>query len=60
MVCGHGHLDGVEHQVDLASSRDHFGPEWIGDNDMAQLVKQAKKGPSLLEGGLLSKLIGEV
>jgi hypothetical protein len=24
-VCGHGHLDGVEHQVDLASSRDHSG-----------------------------------
>jgi hypothetical protein len=22
-----GHLDGVEHQVDLASSRDHFRPE---------------------------------
>ena len=31
-VCGHGHLDGVEHQVDLASSRDHVGPEWIGVN----------------------------
>ncbi len=24
-VRGHGHLDGVEHQVDSASSRDHSG-----------------------------------
>jgi hypothetical protein len=24
-VCGHGHLDGVEHQVDFISSRDQSG-----------------------------------
>ncbi len=25
LVCGLGHLDGVEHQVDVVSSRDHLG-----------------------------------
>jgi len=25
LVCDRGHLDGVEHQVDFVSSRDHSG-----------------------------------
>jgi hypothetical protein len=25
LVCGHGHLDGVEHQADFVSSRDQSG-----------------------------------
>jgi hypothetical protein len=28
LVCGLGHLDGVEHQVDIVGSRHHSG--WIG------------------------------
>ncbi len=41
-VRGHGHLDGVEHQVDLASSRDLIGPEVIGANDRP--IRKLHKG----------------